>query len=236
MTQTNNSQPWTLTLANVLSGPEPLDMVAGAQDIPNVRLEAKRGIWYGHLGDHADQSTVTPLTMTYVSIGATIKVSGVPYSWGGAMVGWRRVDGVLYSAVDPFSVVNAASTSPVDFVVATIPGGTFGDGDILEVFFPSETGASNVGSDTFGIVIGSTVIDGALAASALLTQAQFGVTKNGTTTRKIIAAATNGLRTNLFSTTAIDWSIDQIIKVRVTPATTGNSSYVRHIIARLTKC
>lgn len=88
MTQTNNSQPWTLTLANVLSGPEPLDMVAGAQDIPNVRLEAKRGIWYGHLGDHADQSTVTPLTMTYVSIGATIKVSGVPYSWGGAGVGW----------------------------------------------------------------------------------------------------------------------------------------------------
>lgn len=86
MTQTNNSQPWALTLANVLSGPEPLDMVADAQDIPNVRLEAKRGIWYGHLGDHADQSTVTPLTMTYVSIGATIKVSGVPYSWDGA--GW----------------------------------------------------------------------------------------------------------------------------------------------------
>lgn len=91
MTQTNNSQPWALTLANVLSGPEPLDMVADAQDIPNVRLEAKRGIWYGHLGDHADQSTVTPLTMTYVSIGATIKVSGVPYSWSGSA--WAAVGG-----------------------------------------------------------------------------------------------------------------------------------------------
>lgn len=91
MTQTNNSQPWALTLANVLSGPEPLDMVADAQDIPNVRLEAKRGIWYGHLGDHANQSTVTPLTMTYVSIGATIKVNGVPYSWSGAA--WVAVGG-----------------------------------------------------------------------------------------------------------------------------------------------
>lgn len=91
MTQTNNSQPWALTLANVLAGPAPLDMVADAQDIPNVRLEAKGGLWYGHLGDHANQSTVTPLQMTYVSNGATVKVSGVPYSWSGSA--WGAVGG-----------------------------------------------------------------------------------------------------------------------------------------------
>lgn len=169
-------------------------------------------------------------------LGLLAIINGVPYSWGGAGVGWRRADGLLYCAVDPLAVVNAASTSPVDFVVTTIPGGTFGDGDILEVILPSETGASNVGNDAFALVIGSIVIDSAAAAGALLTQVQLGVTKNGTTTRKIIAAATTGFRTNLFSTAAIDWSIDQIIKVRITPATTGNSSYVRHITARLTKC
>lgn len=168
--------------------------------------------------------------------GLPVTINGTPYSWGGAGVGWLRVDGLLYCAVDPLAVVNAASTSPVDFVVTTIPGRAFGDGDILEVILSSETGVSNVGNDSFVLVIGSTVIDGTTAAAALLTQAQFGVTKNGTATRKIIAAAATSFRTNLFSTTAIDWSIDQIIKVRVTPATTGNSSYVRHIIVRLTKC
>lgn len=126
MTQTNNSQPWALTLANVLSGPEPLDMVADAQDIPNVRLEAKRGIWYGHLGDHADQSTVTPLTMTYVSIGATIKVSGVPYSWRGAGVGWvgnppttslvTRVSGSMSgSATTLGTTIGVAINVPIKF-------------------------------------------------------------------------------------------------------------------------
>lgn len=169
-------------------------------------------------------------------LGLLATSNGQQISWRGAGVGWRLADGLLYCAVDPFSVVSAASTSPVDFVVTTIPGGTFGDGDILEVILPSETGASNVGNDTFALVIGSVVVDGATAAGALLAQVKFGVTKNGTTTRKIIAAATAGFRTNLFSTTAIDWSIDQIIKVRITPATTGNSSYVRHIMARLTKC
>jgi len=88
MTQTNNSQPWALTLSQTLAGPSPIDMITDAQDIPNVRLEAKDGLWYGHAGDHASMGTVTPLTTTYLALGVTCKVAGVPYSWGGAGVGW----------------------------------------------------------------------------------------------------------------------------------------------------
>lgn len=196
----------------------------------------ERNLIVGPFSNIAEANAWAAANPSSLFLGLLATSNGQQISWGGAGVRWRRVDGLLYCAVDPLAVVNAASTSPVDFVVTTIPGGSFGDGDILEVILPSETGASNVGNDAFAIVIGSTVIDSATAASALLTQVQFGVTKNGATTRKIIAAATTAFRANVFSTTAIDWSIDQIIKVRVTPATTGNSSYVRHIMARLTKC
>lgn len=168
-------------------------------------------------------------------LGLLATINGTQYTYGGAKVGWYRVDGMLYFAVDPFSVVSAASTTPVDFAVTTIKGGSFADGDILEVFFPVETAVGNVGNDVCALFIGAYSIDGASSAGGLLSQARFGITKNGTTTRKIIAAGI-ALRTNTFSTTAIDWSVDQVIKVRITPATIGNSSYVRHISARLTKC
>ena len=231
------------TLAEVLTAPSPNPgTFAMPEDVAGCFLEmGLDGKWTGASVGTMPKATADALyasgALANLATGATYRdTSGTSYSYQGAEVGWGHADGMIYCAVDPFSVVSAASTAAVDFAIATIKGGSIADGDILEVFFPSETAAGNVGNDQFAFFIGTAVVDNTSSASSSLTQVRCGVTKNGTTTRKIIATAFSALRTNTFSTTAIDWSVDQVIKVRITPATIGNSSYVRHISVKVTKC
>lgn len=147
--------------------------------------------------------------------------------WNGLTWPWP-IDEPVVSIADPFSVVSAASTAVVDYLLCTLPANTTRSGEVWELFSPHETASGNTGNDGCGLVLSSALIDSATASANTNSQFRCGIVRNGSLTRKIVSSAASGLRTNLYSSTLVDYSQPIDVKIRITPATIGNSSYIRH--------
>ena len=87
---------------------------AAPRDIPSVALEwmyttsYPTGAWFGDLGELGTTGFRDSLFTGYLASGVTCKVSGVPYSWGGAGVGWVAKNPAEYSAGDTYESALAA--------------------------------------------------------------------------------------------------------------------------------
>ena len=147
--------------------------------------------------------------------------------WNGLAWSWPIGEPVA-SIADPFSVVSAASTAVVDYLLCTLPANTIRSGEVWELFSPHETAAGNTGNDACGLVLSGALIDAATAPANSNSQFRCGIARNGSLTRKVVCSATSGLRTTLYSSTLVDYSQPIDVKIRLTPATVGNSSYIRH--------
>lgn len=82
----------TMTLSEILANTPPAQTLAQTTDVPGTNLEWMKtaayptGAWYGDLGELGTTGFRDSLFTGYLARGVTCKVSGVPYSWGGA--GW----------------------------------------------------------------------------------------------------------------------------------------------------
>lgn len=85
----------TMTLSEILANTPPVQTLAQATDVPGTNLEWMKtadyptGAWFGDLGELSATGFRDSLFTGYLARGVTCKVSGVPYSWGGAGVGWN---------------------------------------------------------------------------------------------------------------------------------------------------
>jgi hypothetical protein len=126
---------------------------------------------------------------------------------------------------DPHSVISAASTTAVDLTWLTIPAGLIGDGEEWEHSFPSETG-TNTGSDAITIIHGNS---GVLYAATVSASTSGNITRSNRSSG-IIARIFQSVNTSVVTgvqRSSIDSSVDQTLKLRITPATIGNTTYIR---------
>lgn len=85
----------TMTLSEILANTPPVQTLAQATDVPGTNLEWMKtaayltGAWYGDLGELDTTEFRDSLFTGYLARGVTCKISGVPYLWGGAGVGWN---------------------------------------------------------------------------------------------------------------------------------------------------
>jgi len=133
---------------------------------------------------------------------------------------------VVAAQTDPHSVVTAGSTANVDITWLTVPAGIIGDGEEWEFSFPTETGA-NTGSDTTIIIHASSgVLSASTAANSTsgnIARFYRSLTVLARTFQITNASVVTGIQRN-----TIDSSVSQPLKIRITPATIGNSTFVRH--------
>lgn len=107
----------TMTLSEILANTPPVQTLAQATDVPGTNLEWMKtaayltGAWYGDLGELGTTGFRDSLFTGYLARGVTCKVSGVPYSWGGA--GW-----VNSAAIATASTAGAVKPGPGNRVLA----------------------------------------------------------------------------------------------------------------------
>ena len=83
-----------MTLSEILANRPQNRALARASDVPGADLQwmyttaYPTGAWFGDLGELGTTGFRDGLFTGYLALGVTCKVSGVPYSWRGAGVGW----------------------------------------------------------------------------------------------------------------------------------------------------
>lgn len=116
-----------MTLSEILANTPPAQTLAQATDVPGTNLEWMKtaayptGAWYGDLGELGTTGFRDSLFTGYLALGVTCKVSGVPYSWRGAGVGWVAVDTMRpdWQVIGPTLKSNYLSTPTTKIAVDT---------------------------------------------------------------------------------------------------------------------
>ena len=152
-------------------------------------------------------------------IGTIANAAGVPYSWGGAGVGWAAGGDVVLSVNDAASIAAAVSTTPVNFPIATIKANTIKD---RENFSVSWLLAS---SGTYG---GAFEIQ--LGGQPIIPSFNYGTNDSVYFTVVLSTLGTSTRRLRIFGNTynivvatlSIDMTQDAPVNIKITPGV-GNS-------------
>jgi hypothetical protein len=132
---------------------------------------------------------------------------------------------VIASANDPHSVVTAGAVTPVDVTWFTLPADMIGDGQEWEFAFPYEAANGNTGNDSTVIFLTAATLASQTAAGNTIVPNIQRYSRNGTNLRPILRlGATVNTSIANFSNNV---GIEKDVIIRITPATIGNSSYVR---------
>jgi hypothetical protein len=124
-------------------------------------------------------------------------------------------------SVDPHSVVTAGATTPVDLAWFTIPAGMIGDGEEWELSTPSEA-AANTGNDSVIQIIATVIFQTGPNNPSQYSSMILRVNR----TASILARAFSIFGSSIQRST-LNFANAIPIVLRITPATIGNTTYIR---------